>query len=58
MGDIGEVMGRCRGDMGEMCAILSLARAQLGRDDVPLYDGSWAEWGADAHTPVATGPAE
>jgi len=41
-----------------MYAILSLARAQLGRDDVPLYDGSWAEWGADAHTPVATGPAE
>ena len=43
---------------GVTASVISLALAQLGRDDVPLYDGSWAEWGADAHTPVATGPAE
>ena len=54
----GKKAARYSGDIGEIYAILSLARAQLGRDDVPLYDGSWAEWGADTHTPVATGPAE
>ena len=43
---------------GVTASVISLALAQLGRDDAPLYDGSWAEWGADADTPVATGPAD
>jgi len=42
---------------GISASILALALAVLGRDDVPVYDGSWSEWGAaDAGTPVATGP--
>jgi thiosulfate/3-mercaptopyruvate sulfurtransferase len=42
---------------GISASILALALAVLGREDVPVYDGSWSEWGAaDAGTPVATGP--
>jgi thiosulfate/3-mercaptopyruvate sulfurtransferase len=37
-------------------AILFGARL-LGKKDVTLYDGSWSEWGSDATTPKATGPA-
>jgi thiosulfate/3-mercaptopyruvate sulfurtransferase len=42
---------------GVSAAILALALARLGRADVPVYDGSWSEWGARSDTPVATGPA-
>jgi thiosulfate/3-mercaptopyruvate sulfurtransferase len=38
-------------------AILFGARL-LGKQDVALYDGSWAEWGADPATPKATGFSE
>jgi thiosulfate/3-mercaptopyruvate sulfurtransferase len=41
---------------GISAAILALALARLGREDVAVYDGSWSEWGARGDTPVATGP--
>jgi thiosulfate/3-mercaptopyruvate sulfurtransferase len=40
---------------GITASVLALALARLGRDDVPVYDGSWTEWGGRADTPVATG---
>lgn len=42
---------------GVSAAILTLALSTIGKTDVALYDGSWAEWGSRADTPVATGPA-
>ncbi|MCX5493669.1 3-mercaptopyruvate sulfurtransferase [Kaistia dalseonensis] len=42
---------------GVSAAILSLALTTIGADKVSLYDGSWAEWGSKADTPVETGPA-
>lgn len=41
---------------GVTAAILLLAIEQTGRPAPVLYDGSWAEWGSRADTPVATGP--
>lgn len=40
---------------GVTAATLALALARLGRDDVSVYDGSWAEWGGHPDTPVVTG---
>jgi thiosulfate/3-mercaptopyruvate sulfurtransferase len=42
---------------GITAAILALALSRLGREDAPVYDGSWSEWGASSSgAPVATGP--
>jgi thiosulfate/3-mercaptopyruvate sulfurtransferase len=53
--DLGRPMVTTCGS-GVSAAVLALALARLGRDDVAVYDGSWAEWGGRADTPVATGP--
>ncbi|HEY8006226.1 MAG TPA: 3-mercaptopyruvate sulfurtransferase [Methylocella sp.] len=38
---------------GVTAAILLLALATAGKNDVTLYDGSWAEWGARRDLPLA-----
>lgn len=42
---------------GVTASILALALAVLGQTNAPVYDGSWAEWGANADLPVSTGKA-
>jgi thiosulfate/3-mercaptopyruvate sulfurtransferase len=42
---------------GVTAAILLLALASIGKQDVALYDGSWSEWGARDDLPIATGGA-
>jgi thiosulfate/3-mercaptopyruvate sulfurtransferase len=37
---------------GVTAAILTLGLSIIGHSDNALYDGSWAEWGADASLPV------
>jgi thiosulfate/3-mercaptopyruvate sulfurtransferase len=40
---------------GVTAAVLLFGAHLLGKEDVRLYDGSWAEWGADPATPKALG---
>lgn len=42
---------------GVTASILSLALAVLGQTNSAVYDGSWAEWGAENGLPIETGPA-
>lgn len=37
---------------GVSAAVLLLALYQIGLTNVPMYDGSWAEWGRQADTPI------
>jgi thiosulfate/3-mercaptopyruvate sulfurtransferase len=39
---------------GVSAALLNLALFELGVHNAALYDGSWAEWGAQRDTPIAT----
>ena len=47
----------CSCGSGVTASLIALALARLGRWDAAVYDGSWAEWGAQTDVPVATGPA-
>jgi len=40
---------------GVTACVVALAFATLGREDVPVYDGSWSEWGMENGLPVETG---
>ena len=40
---------------GITAGVVALALARLGRWDIAVYDGSWAEWGGRADAPVVTG---
>lgn len=42
---------------GITAAMLSLALARAGKDRVPVYDGSWTEWGGREDTDVVMGAA-
>ena len=39
---------------GTTAAVLAFSLHLVGVDSVALYDGSWAEWGADPATPKET----
>jgi len=43
---------------GVTACILKLAFAQLGKQDVAIYDGSWTEWASNPELPFETGPAK
>jgi thiosulfate/3-mercaptopyruvate sulfurtransferase len=42
---------------GITASVLAFVLDLLGKQDVALYDGSWAEWGSDPETPKAMGSA-
>uniref|UniRef100_M1C0P0 Mercaptopyruvate sulfurtransferase n=2 Tax=Solanum TaxID=4107 RepID=M1C0P0_SOLTU len=42
---------------GVTACILALGLHRLGKTDVPVYDGSWTEWGGHPDVPVSTSEA-
>jgi thiosulfate/3-mercaptopyruvate sulfurtransferase len=48
----------CTCGSGVTAAVLALGLARTGLDTAAVYDGSWAEWGADESLPLGTGSAD
>lgn len=42
---------------GVTACVLALGLTLIGKKDVAVYDGSWAEWGLPGDWPVETGPS-
>jgi thiosulfate/3-mercaptopyruvate sulfurtransferase len=51
-----EVISSC--GSGVSASVVCVALDLLGRPDVPVFDGSFAEWVADPDRPVAQKPAD
>jgi thiosulfate/3-mercaptopyruvate sulfurtransferase len=49
----GPVVASC--GSGVTACVIALALNEIGRPDVAVYDGSWAEWGLHTELPAATG---
>lgn len=43
---------------GVTASMVALSLALLGNSDAAVYDGAWAEWGADPANPFVTGEAD